>query len=194
MTLRKRTTSIRLLQQNPKLLIVVSLLVLVLIGATLELTGTTHFFHKTNLPAVISTMPGGPSSDSSSSSKSKVSAKIDSQKNPSSSQTSNKLPLYAPYGVFVSNHSPNLSGHPAPSSETSVCNTTPGAQCYIELTNGSLSTKLPAKVADGSGSVYWYWDVAKNNLTPGDWKITVIATLNNQSKSTQDTMSLRVRE
>lgn len=197
MKFKNNNSQVRLFGLSPMLFVILLLLVLALVTGALELTGTTHFFHKDKLPAVIGTTSGGPSggpsSSTSQSSGSKTSAKSATQ-NSGGNQTSSSLPLSAPYGVFVSNHSPNLSGHPAPSSETSVCNTTPGAQCYIKFTNGTSSTKLPTKTTGSDGAAYWYWDVGKNNLSPGDWTIIVTATLNGHTKTTQDPIALSVKK
>src|SRR6202011_3279223 len=56
----------------------------------------------------------------------------DSSKPAPTSNADTNAKLVTPYGTFVSNHHPTLSGSPGPSEE-SVCNTTPGATCYIEF-------------------------------------------------------------
>ena len=99
----------------------------------------------------------------------------------------------APSGTFVSNHSPNLSGSPAPSQEQSVCNTVPGATCTIVFTNGSKTKQLATQTADNNGVVVWNWDVNQAGFTPGSWKITATATLGNSSLSTADSRSLDVQ-
>lgn len=179
------------IKKHPYKLFGAFLLAAVLVLAVLELTGVTHIFHKTPVPPVIpvdssSNQPNTLPQSSPQSSGSKDNKSGDS----SSSQV--KLPLYSPYGNFVSNHHPNLNGSPAPSQETSVCNTTPGAKCYVKFTMGSTHTSLPVKTADSKGSVFWSWDVRKAGLTVGDWTITAVATLNGQSKSVQDPLPLSV--
>ncbi len=163
----------------------------------LEATNTTHLLHKAKVPAVIpvnsspNQSPGEQTEDSGSASTSKGTK--DSQATGGSENSgSSALPLYAPYGDFVSNHSPNLGGSPAPSSESSACNTTPGASCYIKFTNGSVTTRLPTKIADSNGGVIWQWDVKGAGLTTGDWTVSAVASLDGQTKTTADPIMLKV--
>ena len=114
--------------------------------------------------------------------------------NTSNSSTNSGSSLISPSGTFVSNHHPNLSGTPAPSTEQSVCNTTPGAYCYIEFTNGSQIKKLSSQMADSNGSVYWDWDVNSAGLSVGSWHITTVASLNGKTKSTSDSLDLVVQQ
>jgi hypothetical protein len=100
--------------------------------------------------------------------------------------------LKAPTGTFVSNHKPSLSGSLSPSSEQSVCNTMPGASCYIQFTQGSVVKKLAAQVADGNGNVFWSWDVNEANLTEGKWQIVAVATLDGRTMSSSDSLALEV--
>jgi hypothetical protein len=121
-----------------------------------------------------------------------------SEKNSSSSGNSTTSPtagaiLEAPSGTFVSNHHPNLSGSPAPSQEQSVCNTTPGATCYIKFTNGSIVKTLAVETIDANGAAYWSWDVNKAGFTAGDWQITAVASLNGQTKTASDSLTLQVQ-
>ena len=118
-------------------------------------------------------------------------------KTPTSGETiSIGSPPLAPSGTFVSNHTPNLSGTPAPSSEESVCNGTPGANCYIQFTNSSDGSifKLLSKVIDDSGSAYWQWDVNTNGLRPGTWQITAVSILGSQSATAKDSRDLTVNK
>lgn len=98
----------------------------------------------------------------------------------------------APEGTFVSNHRPNLSGTPAPSSEESVCHTTPGASCMIEFSMGSEKKSLPLKVTDVNGNTNWSWDVAQLGLREGEWQVTAIAMNGNLTATTQDQIKLVV--
>ena len=107
-----------------------------------------------------------------------------------SASTSNAV-LIVPWGDFVSNHRPGQNG--APTTEASTCNTTPGASCYIRFTNGSQTRTLDTKVADGNGAIIWNWDVKSAGFSAGSWKITAIATLNGQTKSASDSLSLVVQ-
>ncbi len=111
---------------------------------------------------------------------------------PISNQTIPTSELIAPYGTFVSNHYPSLSGSGAPSQEESTCTTSPGANCYIQFTKAGVTKRLATQVTDESGSASWVWDVKKSNLTVGDWVITAVATSGNNSKSRQDSILLTV--
>lgn len=100
--------------------------------------------------------------------------------------------LISPSGTFVSNHKPNLSSSPAPNSEQSTCITTPQAKCTIQFTmNGSIKT-LPSETTDSSGVASWNWTLQQVGLTSGSWSIEAIATLNNQTQTTQDQAPLEV--
>lgn len=178
------------------------LTILVLGGflASLEITNKTDIFHKQK--AVSGTIP------STSTPSTPVSEDKDSSVPPNDNATAPESPKQgdsttstpsvgtapvAPYGNFVSNHNPNLDGHPAPSSVNSVCNTTPGAQCYIEFTNQDGVVKaLETKTTDSNGAVYWKWDIKAAGFSAGSWKIKVIATLNGQTTRTDDAQNLEV--
>ena len=101
--------------------------------------------------------------------------------------------IQSPTGAFVSNHSPNLSGAPAPSTEESVCNGTPGATCYVQFTNNDDGTvyKLPQQTLDTNGTTYWQWDI-KDNLKQGTWHVVAFTTLGSQIKSASDARDLTV--
>lgn len=193
---RKSTVKRFANRYGTKLYAGISLLVVALVMLVAELTGFIHLLHKnTSVSPVIPTSETSGSAPSSSSGSSP--AKTPSTKGSDSpvsagSTTKSYLPLYAPYGDFVSNHHPNLSGSPAPSGETSVCNTTPGATCYIRFTKGASTTSLPSKTTDSNGAAYWTWDVKTAHLTAGDWIISAVANLNGQTKSTIDQTPLSV--
>lgn len=177
------------------------LLLLAVAFIVLELTNTINVFRSQSVPAVIPTH--SPSSLKSSGSQSSSQA---GSAGSSSSSTKSTLPsansssalLIAPYGDFVSNHNPGApdqSGNPTPTSETSVCETTPGASCYIRFTNSNgQTTQLPSQTTGSDGSTSWSWDVKKDaNLTKGAWRITAVATLSGQTKSTSDSAELTVQ-
>lgn len=182
-------------------LIVLVLAVLIIGG--LELTNTTHFFHKRNTAS--GTIPSSSKNkDAPTKDKAKSAKKTSSTASESSGVSAdsdkaiaagggNNEPLVEPYGTFVSNHRPSLSGSGSPSKVQSVCNTTPGASCYISFSSGSITKKLEAKIADSRGAVYWDWDVNDAGFTAGSWNVTAIASLNGQNKSTADTLSLEVK-
>lgn len=96
-----------------------------------------------------------------------------------------------PTGPFVSNHTPGQNG--SPTTEISNCNTTPGATCFIEFTNGSTTKQLAPQATDGNGSTSWSWDIGSAGLTSGSWKITAIATLNGKTSSASDGAPLVVQ-
>ena len=116
------------------------------------------------------------------------------EKNSTASSGNLNSTLVTPYGTFVSNHKPSLRNSVSPSSEESVCITTPGASCTIIFTNVKDNTnkKLDAKLADNKGTVYWSWDVKEAGFYAGTWKIQAIATSNGQSKSSEDSLGLEV--
>jgi len=96
----------------------------------------------------------------------------------------------APDGTFVSNHRPNLGGSPAPNTESSVCHTTPGAQCTITFTNGSTTKSLATQAVDSSGNTTWNWNLAGVGLTVGEWTVTAKATNGSQVATTEDPLKL----
>jgi hypothetical protein len=163
----------------------------IIIIVLMELTNTTHFFHKQNVPPVIPTH---------SNSKSPVSPTRNSGSNGSNSPAASNEPdasahtLVSPTGNFVSNHYPGQSG--SPTTETSTCNTSPGASCYIKFTNvdSDDTTQLPTQLTDARGSTSWYWDTKNDaHLTSGQWKITAVATLGDQTKTADDALKLTIQ-
>ena len=187
------------------------LIVLIATVAALELTNTTHFFHKTaavsgKIPVIATgktaTNPSKTTANTTNTPKpadappTPPTTSPPSVKSSGGAQTTNQSSstLQAPFGSFVSNHSPNLSGSPAPSEEQSICNTTPGASCTMTFTNSDGVVKtLPAQTADSNGSAIWAWDVKTAGFTVGDWKIIATASLNGQSKSASDQLPLKVQ-
>jgi len=178
------------------LLVGIAALILVMFAVS-ELTNTTHLLHKEKVPPVI------PARDNSGTTINSPGSSSDSNSSGSSSNpgdTSDTTPdttdhtLVAPTGNFVSNHFPGENG--SPTSESSTCNTSPGASCYIKFTNldSGATTQLPVQTVDGRGSTSWYWDVKDDaHLTSGRWKITAVATLGDQSKSTDDALRLTIQ-
>ena len=173
------------------------LLFLVGVLVALEFTNTTYLFHRRK--AVSGLVPStSPQSSTKSSDKSTTPSNNSSTSQNSSSQSTKNqgstsgTELTAPFGTFVSNHRPNLDGSPAPSQEQSVCQTTPGASCYIKFTSGNIVKALPAQTVDQNGQVIWNWDVNQAGFTEGSWKITAIATLNGTTKTTDDSLALEI--
>ncbi len=100
--------------------------------------------------------------------------------------------LVTPTGTFVSNHSPNLSGHPSPNQIQSTCTTTSGATCTIVFTNGSVTKQLPVQNTDLQGAAYWTWKLQDIGLTAGTWHIQAKAVLGDQTKTADDALSLEI--
>lgn len=170
--------------------------------AVLLIGGTVYAIYSKNKKTV-STIPSTTSSqdDSSSAGDSGNSASNSSNSSAGSSQTetgsdkqsqpSPTSTLLKPFGQFVSNHYPTLSGQMA--EQQSVCNTTPGATCYIKFTKGGDTRQLEAKTADSNGTVSWKWNVGTASLSQGSWTITAVAALNGQTQTAQDAQNLEVQ-
>jgi len=159
----------------------------------LEATNTTHLFHREKIPAVIPTASKSQSNQNADN-KSALSGSSASSDSSKSSSSGGSTPvagttLLAPYGNFVSNHYPSSGS----ADEVSVCNTTPGAVCYIKFTSGQTSTQLPSQTIGMDGSTSWSWNINNDaHLTSGEWQITAVATLNGQNKTTDDPLKLVV--
>lgn len=110
---------------------------------------------------------------------------------PGSPPSSSVEPV-APTGDFVSNHHPNLSGSPAPNTETSSCTTTVGVQCQIRFTMNGITKELPAQITtDGDGSTLWYnWTLQSVGLTQGTWQVTAVAINGSNVVTAQDPIKL----
>jgi len=152
--------------------------------------------HKTTKITYISAnqyTKGQPTQSQNSSSTNSTNNGQQSSKSNNASSTNNQT-LIAPSGDFVSDHHPNLSGSPAPNSMTSVCNTTPGATCQISFTMGSTVKSLPIQTTDPGGTTYWNWTLQQIGLTQGTWTIKATSSLNGNSLSASDVMSLVVSQ
>jgi hypothetical protein len=197
-----------------KPLIIGGIVLLVVAGILLitELTNATHFFHtKKAVSSVIpattnpshTTSTGTPASDASSApskdTTGNTSATDPSNQGNTKQDTGTPAPTTGaapdtPYGTFVSNHTPG-AGNGAPTEESSVCLTTPGASCTITFTNSDGVVKtLPAKTADAKGAAYWdSWDVKTAGFVDGQWDITATATLNGKTAAKKDDRPLVVK-
>lgn len=184
--------------RNSKLIFPAVALLLLVTVVALELTNVSHIFHAKK--AVSGPIPSTPSSSvsdegSATQTSGTPSTNTDKPTNIDKANTPNTVngALVAPYGTFISNHAPSLSNTPsAPSSEASVCITNPGATCTITLTMDGVTKTLNAQITDSKGAAYWNWDIVTAGLTKGDWTVTATATANGQSKSTTDSLKLRV--
>lgn len=178
--------------------VLVALLVIILAGGT-AVALHVRSVHKAQQAS--GTIPTSKKTNSSPPSNTKSQKAATNQANPPSGGDNAKLPgsavstsavLATPFGTFVSNHKPGQNG--SPSTEQSTCNTTPGATCDIQFTNGSGVTKsLGAEVADGNGTTYWSWDINGGTLAPGSWHITAVVKLNGQTKTASDPTLLEIQ-
>lgn len=99
-----------------------------------------------------------------------------------------------PYGTFVSNHHPHLSGTPTPNTVSSSCTTTPGVSCTIRFVNGSTTKELPQQTTDASGNTSWNWSLQQIGLTEGEWTVTAVASNGNKTATSKDAMNLVVEQ
>jgi hypothetical protein len=179
--------------------IVLLIVLLVAVMATLELTNTTHIFHRQRIPAVISVTNTKTKNNNSNkntittnSGTSQATTTPTKVTSSAGETTSSSQPLESPYGSFVSNHYPGQNGSNL--DEVSVCNTTPGASCYIKFSNGSITTQLPTQVTNNAGVTSWTWNIGSDaHLTSGQWQITAVASLNGQFLYTNDPMMMIVQ-
>lgn len=181
------------MKRNKKIVIAIAIIALIAIATVVALKTSHKSAQSAQAPSVAGTKVSTNQSTNTSSSPS-------NSNTPSTASTKQAAPsgsvsgtLLSPTGSFVSNHHPNLSGHPAPNQEQSVCNTTPSAMCDIEFSMNGVTKSLGSKVADSGGAVYWTWTLQNIGLTQGSWKITAKATLNDQTKSTTDSLNLEVQ-
>ncbi len=108
---------------------------------------------------------------------------------PSLSGISSSASLTAPNRVtYASDYNPSSKNQ----TEVSSFLTTPGASCWIEFFMNGSTHKLPSKIADDNGSVVWYWTPGQAELSGGVWKITAIASLDQESKSLADVNTLQI--
>ena len=194
----------RLFRKKPIIIGLLAVLVLAGVVATLELTNTTHWFHKNTFV----TAPNKPNRTLNADTKGDTGTSNTSGSTSSGASTSNSQPatkdntseptvggtLKAPTGNFVSNHHPNLSGKPAPNEIQSVCVTTAGASCQIVFTKDGVTESLPAQTTDRGGAAYWTWKLQDINLTVGSWKIQAKATLGSQTQTADDPATLEVAQ
>jgi hypothetical protein len=138
---------------------------------------------------------GEPTTQKSTPATTSTSASQDKQQttsNPTPASSNLKGTVLAPFGTFVSNHQPNLSGSPAPNSMQSVCQTTPGAVCKISFNQVTTTKSLDPKVTDSNGIASWSWRLQDVGLTQGTWEIAATASSADQSQTTTDSIKLTV--
>lgn len=173
-------------------------LILVLLIVTLAVAVTLWIIRYrqkvTTIPATNTTTPTAKNSASGSSSPAPNSDKnpgVATAQNQNTSENTNGPAK--PYGSFVSNHRPSVSGTTAPSSMQSVCSGTPGAKCYISFTQGNETRKLPEQTIANDGSTIWDWDINSAGITTGTWEIKAVSTLNGKTETAGDTLKLEVQ-
>ena len=119
----------------------------------------------------------------------------DTNKSGSNQGSTPQVTLVAPSGSFVSNHKPNLSGSPAPNTEESTCEVPQYVSCNVTFTNDSTSKtfSLGPQTAGANGVVAWHWSLQGVGITQGSWTVKAVSTLNSQSKTTTDPITLDVQ-
>lgn len=153
--------------------------------------------NKINTPVVktpaVSTYSSPPNKPTNTSTTTSQSNSNTSSQSKTTATSSISAPV-APFGNFVSNYTPNLSGSPSPNLIGSTCNTTPGATCVISFSQNNITKSLPPEVTNSNGASYWTWHLQDIGLTVGYWSITATATLNGKSASTGDTLKLYIQQ
>jgi len=175
------------------------LVVLLIVAmAVLELTNVTHFFHKRAPQTASQYTKGEHGTKTSNSATSSMAGSTSTNKASDGKNNGGTGPvaiLLDPSGDFVSNHHPNLSGSPAPNTLTSVCTSTPGAECKIEFTKDNVTKSLPSMTTDSGGSAYWNnWTLQSIGLAAGTWQIKATVRLSGQTKTASDAMDLVVSQ
>lgn len=112
--------------------------------------------------------------------------------------------LVAPFGQFVSNYGPvSYSANDGSNQEESICQTTIGATCSIEFLQGQTTEALkPVVVKSENGSqngvASWSWTPNQvgtgGGLTPGEWEVEAVATLNGTTKTTISNIKLNIQQ
>ena len=195
-------------KSSKKLLAFMIILIVIIISGILELTHTIHLFHKTD-PAIIPITAGksvkaptttsntkvttpatANSTDQSTTSTSDQATKSQST-SLNSTGSSSSATLATPYGDFVSNHTPGQND--SPTQETSTCDTTPGATCYIKFINSSTGTvsQLPTQTVTSNGFTSWTWN--SSILSSGSWEVSAVAILNGQTLTAKDPTMLVIQ-
>ena len=126
------------------------------------------------------------------SSSSSLNKNITTAKNSKSSpsQANDNLSVSKPGGNFVNNHHPKIGKSSSQNQMTSVCNTTPGANCNIVFTLGSTAKSLGPKVTDAQGFAYWSWNLQYLGLSEGTWEIKATASESSNVMTSVDSMGL----
>jgi hypothetical protein len=172
----------------PSLLVIFAAVVLVL-----ELTNTTHLFHKApaivepTLPTASQETKGETTTDSTAHKSSSTTTSTEPGDNKSTPATSTAL--IAPFGNFASNHHASLGAN---QNESSTCTTSSSAICQISFIKDGITKSLSAQATDRAGTAYWTWTPQDVGLTTGIWTIRATATLNGQTKTADDALNLEL--
>ena|SRR5665213_2059394 len=170
-----------------------AVVVIIVCMTALELTNTTHIFHKQNTPKATTgnSLTKGEGTSAKSTTQSTSGSTTTSVSQTSTGTTSsNQAPLSAPWGTFANVNKATLN-----ETMESTCNTLPGAKCQITFTNGNLTESLNTKTSDSGGAVYWSWTPSSIGLSPGTWHETMKATLGSQSNTAiNDPLTLEVTQ
>jgi len=169
----------------------------VVIIAVLELTNTTHLFHKkTFVPAPTNNAntkgEGAPAATTPGSTYKNPSAGNQTTNQGAPSNTDNSTgnasgPLEPITGNLVSSHHVTVN-----TTLQSVCNTSAGASCTISFTKDGVTKALAAQTTDEGGSTYWAWQPKDIGLDAGSWTIAAKATLGSQTQTSTDALQLEV--
>jgi hypothetical protein len=184
---------------SKKVLIPSALIVVAIIFVVLELSHTTNMLKTTDTAkdlATASQETKGESDESSESTSTQGSNNSNGEPGDTKSSTggdATSTSLLPPTGNFVSTHRTSLSNADGSGRITSVCNTTPGANCTISFTKDGVVKTLAAQNTDRGGTTYWNnWSPADYGLTEGGWKITAKTTLGGNTQAAEDVMELLV--
>lgn len=182
---------------RPLTFVVLIVVVGLSVVAVLELTNTTYVFHtrkavSSTIPSEVSTESAPDTSDTSETTP--ESLPPETTPPPPTEKTTapptSGQELLTPSGSFASNHRPSLKDSP---DEESVCITTPGATCTIMFIKDGVTKTLESKKTNTDGIVIWNWDIKSAGFVTGVWQITAIATLDGQTKNSNDLQPLEVQ-
>ncbi|HLG90565.1 MAG TPA: hypothetical protein VI336_00135 [Candidatus Saccharimonadales bacterium] len=180
------------LLRKHKILIPTLAAVALLLFAGLELTNAVDFINTKQAGAPDVTSSGSSQATNDKSLNEEASkpspSPASNQETPKSTNSSNQYLKSPDQSTYVNNHEPSSRNELL----YSTCVTSPGATCVIQFTKSGVTKPLQPGVADSYGSVYWTWRPSDIGLTTGSWTITAKATLNGQTKTSQDVIKLQI--
>lgn len=191
MNYKRRSKKKSSLLRKPKILVLTLAAVALLLFAGLELTNMVDLINtkQAGAPDITSSGSSPATSDKSVDEVSNESSPTSNQPNetPKSTTTSSQYLKSPDQSTYVNTHTASLN-----SDLQSVCVTSPSATCVIQFTKSGVTKSLKPGVADNSGSVIWTWKPSDIDLTSGAWTITAKASLNGQTKISQDAIKLQI--